>query len=384
VGAEGLVEPGWGAVADAFERNFEHGDVGAACCVYAAGVPVVDIHMGLADATTRAPWRDDTLVLVFSTTKGVTAICANLLIQRGELDPDAPVARYWPEFAANGKGGVLVRHVLSHRAGLPAIEGDFTLAEALSWDPIVEQLARQATRWPPGEGAPGYHMRSYGWLNGEIVRRITGRTIGTFFAEEIAAPLGLDFWIGLPDALEPRVATLIPPPPAEDPELRKLMDAFTAPGTMTGDTFNGPSGLFHYDNMWNTRALHACELPSTNGIGSAHAVARLYAATVGEVDGHRVLTGETVARARRPESDGTDRVLGLPMRYGLGFGLGPCLPPACPPSAFGHSGAGGSLGFADPEAGIGFGYVMNAMNLGVGTDLRSEMLVRGVNTALGM
>jgi CubicO group peptidase (beta-lactamase class C family) len=179
------------------------------------------------------------------------------------------------------------------------------------------------------------------------------------------------------------VATLIPPPEPDDPALRELMEQFTAPGTMTGDTFNGPSGLFHYDDMWNTRALHACELPSTNGIGSARAVARLYAATVGEVDGHRVLAPPTVERARQVESDGTDRVLGLPMRYGLGFGLGPCLPPACGPGAFGHSGAGGSLGFADVDARIGFGYVMNAMNLGVGTDLRSEMLVRGVNRALG-
>jgi CubicO group peptidase (beta-lactamase class C family) len=383
VGPEGLVAVGWEPVADAFVRNFEHGDVGAACCVYADGVPVVDIHMGVADPRTGAAWRDDTVALVFSTTKGVSAICANLLVERGALDPDAPVARYWPEFAANGKEGVLVRHVLSHRAGLPAIEGTFTLDKVLSWDPIVEQLARQATRWPPGEGAPGYHMRSYGWLTGEIVRRVTGRTLGTFFAEDIATPLGLDFWIGLPEVVEPRVATLIPPPESDDPELRKLMESFTAPGTMTGDTFNGPSGLFHYDDMWNTRALHACELPSTNGIGSARALARLYAATVGEVDGHRVLAAPTVERARRVESDGTDRVLGLPMRYGLGFGLGPCLPPACGPAAFGHSGAGGSLGFADVDARVGFGYVMNAMNLGVGTDLRSEMLVRGVNRALG-
>jgi CubicO group peptidase (beta-lactamase class C family) len=384
VRCEGLVEPGWGPVADAFERNFEHGDVGAACCVYADGAPVVDIFMGLADEQARVPWHADTVALVFSTTKGVSAVCANLLIERGVLDPDAPVAAYWPEFAANGKEGVLLRHVLSHRAGLPAIEGTFTLEEVLRWDPIVEQLARQAPRWPPGEGAPGYHMRSYGWLTGEVVRRTTGRSIGTFFADEIAGPLGLDFWIGLPEEIEPRVATLIPPPGNDDPEVRALMDQLMAPGTMTGDTFNGPSGLFHYDEMWNTRAIHAAELPSTNGIGSARAVARLYAATVGEVDGLRLLAPATVERARQVESDGTDRVLGLPMRYGLGFGLGPCLPPACPPSVFGHSGAGGSLGVADPAAGIGFGYVMNAMNLGVGTDKRSEMLIRGVYASAGM
>jgi len=383
VQVEGHVEPGWGAVADAFRRNFEHGDVGAAVGVYADGRPAVELYGGLADAEAGSPWHADTVVPVFSTTKGVTAICANLLIERGRLDPDAPVAAYWPKFAAAGKEGVLVRHALSHRAGLPAIEGDFTLEQALSWEPVVTQLARQAPRWPPGEGAPGYHMRSYGWIVGELVRRVTGQTIGSFFASEIAAPYSLDFWIGLPEELEPRVARLIPPAKSGDPELVALMDAFTAPGTMTGDTFNGPSGLFAYDEMWNTRALHACELPSSNGIGSASALARLYAATVGSVEGApRLLAPPTVERARRQESDGPDRVLGLPMRYGLGFGIGPCLPPSCGPGAFGHSGAGGSLAFADVDAGIGFGYVMNTMNLGVGTDLRSEMLVRAVMASL--
>jgi CubicO group peptidase (beta-lactamase class C family) len=379
---DGHVEPGFAGVADALRANLERrGDVGAACCLYVDGRPVVDIWAGVADVASGRRWAEDTLALVFSSTKGATAICANLLIQRGVLDPDARVADYWPEFAANGKGDIPLRAVLSHRAGLPVIEGHFTLPEALSWDPIVEQLATQAPRWDWHESAPGYHVRSFGWLTGEIVRRVTGRTVGWFFADEIAGPLDIEWWIGLPETAESRVATLLPPPPPDDPAVRELIDAFTAPGTMTGDAMAGPSNLFHYDEMWNTRQLHAPELPSSNGIASARAIARLYAATVGEVDGHRVLSADTVSRARQVESDGGDRVIGVPMQFGLGFALGPSLPPACGAAAFGHPGAGGSLGFADPEARIGFGYAMNQMQLGI--DGRSEMLVRAVYEALG-
>jgi CubicO group peptidase (beta-lactamase class C family) len=378
---DGLVEPGFGGVADALAANLERrGDVGAAGCVYVDGRPVVDIWAGIADVATNRPWQEDTTALAFSSTKGATAVCANLLIERGVLDPDLPVADVWPEFAANGKEHTPLRAVMSHRAGLPVVEGDFTLAEALAWDPVVEQLASQTPRWDWAEPEPGYHVRSYGWMVGEVVRRVTGRTLGRFFAEEIAGPLALDWWIGLPESEEPRVATLLPPPPADDPEVRELIAAFTAPGTITGDALTGPSDLFHYDEMWNTRALHECELPSSNGIATARAIARMYAATVGAVDGLRILSAETVERARQVESDGNDRVLGLPEQFGLGFSLGPGLPPACGPTAFGHPGAGGSLGFADAEARVGFGYVMNQMQLGI--DTRSQALVRSVYAAL--
>ncbi len=371
----GFVAPGFEPVQQAFTANFEHGEVGAACCVYANGVPVVDLVGGLADPDAGAAWTPETIALVFSTTKGATAICANRLIERGALDPDAPVAQIWPEFGQNGKAAVLVRHVLSHSAGLPVVEGNFTLGQALAWDPVVEQLARQVPRWEPGT-AVGYHLKTFGWLVGELVRRITGTTIGTFFAEEVAAPLGLDFWIGLPAALEPRVARNLAPPSPTDPELRALMEAVMAPGTLMGDALTGPSGLFHYDDMWNARVLHACELPSSNGIGSAHAVARMYAATVGTVDGTRLLSSGAVERAAQMQSDGTDLVLGGPMRYGLGFSISPTVNLSAGPHAFGHSGAGGSLGFADPEHGLGFGYVMNHMKLGLNLDRRPTNLVR--------
>jgi CubicO group peptidase (beta-lactamase class C family) len=377
VSIDGFIAPGWDRVADAFAANFDHGEVGAACCVYADGEPVVDLVGGIADTTTGRTWDAQTLALVFSTTKGATATCANLLIQRGQLDPDAPVAHYWPEFAAAGKDNVLVRHVLSHSAGLPVVEGHFTLDHALAWDPVVEQLARQTPRWEPGT-AVGYHMRSYGWLVGELVRRIDGRTLGTFFRDEIGAPLGLDWWIGLPETIEPRVAPIIPPDTPDDPEVRELMDAIMAPGTMMGDALTGPANLFHYDEMWNTRALHACELPSSNGIASAHAVARMYAALVGNVDGVRVLDGASIERATRMQIEGTDVVIGAPMRYGLGYSLGDALSSAAPASAFGHSGAGGSLGFADPARGLGFGYVMTKMRVGLAEDRRPRNLVRAM------
>ncbi len=373
----GTVAPGWEPVADAFRANFDHREVGAACCVYRDGVPVVDLVGGSADPETGRPWTPDTLALVFSTTKGATALCANRLIERGELDPNAPVARYWPEFAANGKTDVLVRHVLSHSAGLPVVDGEFTLTEALAWDPIVEQLATQAPLWEPGT-AVGYHLKTFGWLTGEIVRRVTGQSLGRFFADEIAGPLGLDWWIGLPEALEPRLARILPPAIPTDPEIRELMDAVMSPGTLMGDALTGPSNLFRYDDRWNTRELHACELPSSNGIASAHAVARMYAATVGAVDGVRLLTPASITRATRVESDGTDRVLGTPMRYGLGFSIHPTLNVNAGPAAFGHSGAGGSLGFADPDHSIGFGYVMNRMKVGLSIDRRPANLVRAV------
>jgi CubicO group peptidase (beta-lactamase class C family) len=240
----GFVAAGFEPVRDAFARNFtEHGEVGAACCVYLRGEPVVDLHGGLADAASGRAWQPDTLQLVFSATKGVTATCVLMLAERGAIDLDAPVARYWPEFAANGKSAIPVRWLLSHRAGLAAIEGDFTLDEALSWDPVAAALAAQAPLWEPGT-KHGYHLRSYGWLLGELVRRVDGRTVGRFLADEIAGPLGLDLWIGLPEEQEARVSTIVPPaPPA--PEVAQLMERLFAADTIAGRAFSGPSNLFH-------------------------------------------------------------------------------------------------------------------------------------------
>jgi CubicO group peptidase (beta-lactamase class C family) len=383
VTVHGTVDPRFSAVGDAFAANFDrHGDVGAACCVYHRGRPVVDIWAGLADRARATPWTRDTLALVFSTTKGVTALSALRLVERGALDLDAPIAAYWPEFAAAGKATIPVRWALCHKAGLADVEGRLTLDDVFAWHPVVAAIAAQRPNWEPGT-KHGYHMRSYGWIVGEIVRRVSGKTLGRFFADEVAAPLGLEFWIGLPEAEEPRVATLVPAPEPSNPQVREMLAILMGPDTLLGRVANGPSDLFRYDERWNRRAFHAAEMPSSNGIGTARAVARMYAAVAGEVDGVRLLRPETVEMARVVQADGVDAVLGLPTRFGIGFMLPPVLSPAAAPTALGHPGAGGSLGFADPEAEIGFGYVMNQMQLGVTGDPRAMGLVEAVYASLG-
>lgn len=378
----GSFEPRFAPVRDAFVQNFAaRGDLGAAVCVYHQGRPVVDLWGGAADRATQRPWREDTLGIVFSATKGATAILVLRLVERGVLALDAPIATWWPEFAAAGKQSITLRHVLTHRAGLAAVRATLTLEQVLAWDPVCEAIAAQAP--DPGWGhAHGYHARTYGWILGEVVRRATGRSLGRLFAEEIAGPLGLDFWIGLPEAEEPRVATLYAPPEPEDPKRRALLARFTGPDTLLGQVLSGPSHLFSYGPMWNTRPLRAAEMPSSNGIGDARALARMYAATAGEVDGMRLLAPATCARAAETQVDGPDGVILVPTRFGLGFMLPPVLSAACPEGAFGHPGAGGSLGFADPRAGVGFGYVMNQMQMGITGDPRAAALAEAVYASL--
>jgi len=376
----GLVEPGWGGVADAFAANFdERGEVGAAVCVHHDGRKVVDLWGGVANAASGRPWAEDTIVTVFSCTKGVTAVGANLAIERGLLDPDATVASYWPEFAAAGKEAITVRQVLSHQAGLPLVEADLSLEEALSWEPVVTALAAQAPLWEPGS-RHGYHMRTYGWLVGELLRRTTGRTPGTFLREEVTGPHGVDFWVGLPAEQEPRVATLVPPANSLREALAPLGDSL-----LLARVFANPGGHFDYDDMWNTRRLRACELPSSNGTGDARGLARLYAGCIGDGidggDGGRVLAPPTVADATVEQACGPDAVTMVASCFGLGFMLGASFGAANPRSAFGHAGAGGSLAFADPGTGLAFGYVMNDLRFDTTGDPRSETLVRAATTA---
>ena len=374
----GSVDDGFESVADAFRTNFaEHGDIGAAVCVYHRGRPVVDLWGGDADRAAGRTWEQDTIQLVFSTTKGMAATCVHLLVERGELVLDAPVATYWPEFAASGKADIPLRWVLSHEAGLAAVTGEVTMDDVLGWDGVVEAIAAQAPVWEPGT-SHGYHARSYGWILGEVVRRVTGRSLGRFFADEVAAPLGLDFHIGLPESELARVAHLYPP--VVDPDVRELMDEIMGPDTLLGQVLSGPSGLFGYDDMWNRPDVLAAEMPSSNGVGSARAVARMYAALIGEVDGVRLLDPATVERATEVRVSGPDRVIGLPMSFGLGY-MTP--PPAGPDGSFGHAGAGGSLGIADPSGEWSLGYVMNQMQFGVTGDARSTGLVDAVVAAVG-
>ncbi|MEU0505395.1 serine hydrolase domain-containing protein [Nocardia sp. NPDC005998] len=385
---DGFVASGFEAVREVFAANFaEQGDVGAAVTVYRDGEPVVDLWGGLADPEGERPWERDTLQLVYSATKGVTATVAHLLAQRGELELDAPVARYWPEFAAAGKGDIPVRWLLSHQAGLAALDKPVPLADALAWGPMVDALAAQAPNWAPGT-AHGYHGRTFAWLVGEVIQRATGRTVGRILAEEIAAPLGIDFFIGLPEAERHRVSRLVFAPKVDvasvpeefiPEELRPMVAAMRDPEALVNRAFQVTDPA---DIDFNDPAVHAAEIPSSNGIGTARGLARLYAATIGEVDGARLLTPETRTAATREQASGIDRVMMLEDRYASGYMLPTAGFALGGPNSFGHPGRGGSLGFADPDTGIAFAYVTNYIIEGA-PDLRARNLVDAVNQALG-
>ncbi|MGW2258359.1 serine hydrolase domain-containing protein [Streptomyces sp. NPDC001780] len=385
----GEVAPGFEPVREAFAANFtQHGDIGAAVCVYWHGRPVVDLWGGVADVDTGRPWTRDTLQLVYSATKGATATAAHMLVERGMLDLDAPVAKYWPEFAANGKADIPVRWLLSHQAGLVALDQPLPLAEALAWDPMAAALAAQRPLWTPGT-AHGYHGRTWGWLVGEVISRVSGRSPGRFFAEEIAGPLGLDFFIGLPASERERVSRMayqrpavdLTTVPAEDvpEELREQVAAWRDPNSFSNRAFavTDPAAI-----DFDSPEVQAAELPSSNGIGTAQALARMYAALVGEVDGVRLLTPETLASATVEQASGKDQVLVFPSRFSAGYMLPTPGNLMTGPNAFGHTGRGGSLAFADPERGVAFGYVMNHIISG-SDDVRAAVLADAVRKSVG-
>lgn len=403
----GQVEDGWGQVADAFRANFDGnpGEVGAACCVYVGGHPVVDVWGGLADREANRPWDRDTIVAVASTTKGAAAICAHLLVQRGLLDLNAPVVTYWPEFGAAGKQHIPVRWLLSHQAGLPIVDGPLTFEEACAGQPVIRALEAQQPAWEPGTEHV-YHSVTFGFLVGELVRRITGKTLGRFFADEVAAPLGLSAWIGLPEAQEGRVAQLEYAAPFTLEELTAGMiettgldeatvgawinavwgpDSVQARAGVLGGALDPASGYF------NTRAWRAAEFPCCNMYADARSLARMYAATVSEVDGVRLLEPSTVQRMTVVQTDST-RMNGLPpgldipadrsFYMSLGFWR------SCPPmpwaglGSFGHPGSGGSVAFGDPDASVGFSYVTNLWSFRVG-EPRASNLAAAVVACLG-
>ncbi|HVV35427.1 MAG TPA: serine hydrolase domain-containing protein [Acidimicrobiales bacterium] len=379
----GDVAPGFEPVRDAFVANFARGaELGAAAAIFKDGVKIVDVWGGVADKDTGAPWNDDTLQLVFSTTKGATAACAALLMQRGLLDVDAPVAEYWPEFKAEGKDRIPVRWLLCHRAGLPALDEPLTPEQVCAWDPVVDALAAQKPWWEPGT-KHGYHAFTYGHLVGEVVRRISGKSLGQFFAEEIANPIGAEFFIGLPQSEEHRVTKLVQgAPPAGNvamtDDIKELVAGIMDPTSLISHTFNFAKPALDLDSP----AVHAAEIPAANGICTARGLARFYASLIGEVDGVRVLDPSTVATVTTEQSNGKDEVLRKITRFALGFMLdGPDVP-YFGSGSFGHDGAGGSLGFADPESGIAFGYVMNQMNQGINADPRPHAIIQALKGCL--
>jgi CubicO group peptidase (beta-lactamase class C family) len=372
----GFVAPGYERVRAAFEANFhQQQEVGAAVSAWADGRPIVSLWGGLADQVTGRAWVEDTLVLVFSMTKALTATCVHQLAERGQLDLDAPVAHYWPQFAVRGKDEITVRMVMAHRAGLPLVEAQLTLAEALAWEPVVESLAAQAPLWEPGT-QHGYHFRTYGWLLGEIFRRVSGRSVGQYFAQELAKPVGLDWFLGLPPAHDARVARLVPPPPNYHALIASLPKDLLLVRAMST-----PSNLFHYSDMWNDLHLLRSELPSSNSVTNAAAAARFYASLLGQLPEQPILRHETLRSACSVVSQGVDCVLMTPTVFGSGYQLAKTLPSAVSADAFGHAGAGGSVGFADPSAGLAFAYTPNRLRFDTVPDPRSEALVSALYAA---
>ncbi|WP_432176404.1 serine hydrolase domain-containing protein [Streptomyces sp. Tue6028] len=380
----GTVAEGFEPVREAFVRNFELlGDRGAAVTVYRDGRRVVDLWGGTRDVDGTAPWQHGTAQIVRSATKGVAAAVLLLLAQRGELDLDAPVGHYWPEYKAHGKEHTRVRHLLAHRAGVPVLDRPLTPAEAADPDLAAAAVARQAPAWEPGT-EHGYHAQTYSWLTGELVRRVTGRTIGAWIADEIAGPLGLDLWVGLPDAQTARVGRVAqveaPPAPGglRTRSKRAVFEAYADPESLTSRAFTAITPLPDE----NDPAYRAAVLPASNGIATADGLARFYAALIGEVDGVGLFSPDTVTAARTEQSAGPDRVLVVGTRFGLGYMLHGSASPLLSPGSFGHPGRGGPLGFADPESGIAFGYVTNGYRKSVTADARAQALVRAVRASV--
>jgi CubicO group peptidase (beta-lactamase class C family) len=376
---DGAVEPGFELVATEFSASFlERGEHGAAFAAVVDGRLVVDLWGGTADHETVAPWREDTVQLVFSGAKGLVAVCILLLIERGQIDLDAPVSDYWPEFAASGKRRLLVRHVVSHTAGLPGLRTPLTLADLTDFEHMTSLVAAEEPLWKPGERL-AYHPLTFGWICGGLVLRVTGRSPGVFFAEEVAAPLELELWIGLPLAVEARVARLRRAAtyrinPAVRSEPNPLYETVYAnPPFLTGERF-----------PWNERAFHAAEIPAVNAVGTARSIARLYGclARGGEIDGVRLLSEETTQLGRHALAEGRCVLTARPYAFGVGFELQTELAAFGPAAdAFGHTGAGGSVHGAWPGLQTGFSYAMNELRAEDADD-RARCLLRALHTSI--
>jgi CubicO group peptidase (beta-lactamase class C family) len=371
-----------------FERNFaQRGEVGASVCVFVDGEMVVDLWGGVADQATGASWGQDTVGLVFSCTKGATALCAHLLVDRGELDLFAPVSRYWAEFGAAGKQDIPVGQLLNHQAGLPALRAPIP-ANGYDWDAVVAALAAEAPFWEPGT-RHGYHGITFGWLVGEVIRRISGRSVGAFFRDEVAGPLGLDFWIGLPEEIEPRMAPTLPYQPGPDFRPSRFHLAATADPTSIPGLMTRNSGGYVKPADWDSRAAHASESPAVNGVSNARGLAGMYLPL--SIGGDGLLSADTVARMGAVSSASSlDATMLEPTRFTLGYmksvdarPTGGTATMILSEDAFGHPGAGGSLGFADPVARLAFGYTMNQHGPNLMLDDRAQLLVDAAYRALG-
>ncbi|MEE4382623.1 MAG: serine hydrolase domain-containing protein [Pseudomonadales bacterium] len=383
----GRVDPAFREVLDTFVENFDaHGEVGASVCLSVEGETRVDLWGGHVDEAGSAPWTEDTLSLVFSVTKAATALCAHLLIERGELDLHAKVTRYWPEFGQQGKEDATVAMMLNHSVGLPAFRDPIKPGGYYDWDYMVGRLEQEEPFWKPGI-RNGYHMISFGWTVGELVRRVSGKSLGTFFADEFARPLGLDFWIGLPEALEPRVSHMIPFLPGPEGPFTDFTKALIGDPTSIPALSWLNSGGYSPD----AREAHAAEIGGGGGISNARSLVRLFEPLAD--GGGALFSRDSVTRMSQVSmATGDDATLCMPTRFALGFmksmdnrhrpfgDIESCI---LGDRAFGHVGAGGSLGFADPDCALAFGYTMNRMGAGLLLNVRGQGLVDAAYRAVG-
>jgi CubicO group peptidase (beta-lactamase class C family) len=369
--ASGFVARGYEGVRDAFAQAQASDEGGAQLCVYRHGDKVVDLWAG-RDKVNDRPYGQDTLTIIMSCTKGATAAVVHRLAERGLIDYEAPVADYWPEFAAGGKGDARIWQLMSHSVGLPGVDPDsgLTAADMMVAERHVPALAAMAPVWTPGASCH-YHPITYGSLLGEVVRRVSGKRVSQVFAEEIAGPLGLDFWIGLPEAEDARVAPHFSPTPGFTPDqLTALIagmgvDVTTRLAQVVLHSFKHTAELIV---DMNNRAGRAAEVPAGNGVADAASLAKMYAAMIGEVDGVRIMGPETMEQARTlrtgamsPAGDLGKLQLGTPLNYGLGYEFPRDVLPMLGEGSFGHAGAGGRIGFAHAESGVAAAYVANTM-----------------------
>ncbi|MEO8604499.1 MAG: serine hydrolase domain-containing protein [bacterium] len=376
-GIDGFCAPRFAAVREAFAANFAAGrEVGASFAATLDGETVIDLWGGHADAARTRAWERDTIVNVFSTTKAMTALCAHMLVERGQLDLDAPVARLWPQFAVHGKAAITLRQLLCHSAGVAALHPQMDGDIFYDWSRMTAALADETPWWEPGT-ANGYHALTFGYLVGELIRRADGRMPGVFFRDEVARPLGADFHIGLAASEDRRVGEMVPPTPEEAATALPF-----APDSMNARVMSNPPLR---PETANTIAWRRAEIPAANGHGNARSVARVMSALAcgGTLDGVRLLSDETLANAIAEQRYEADLVLRFPIRWGLGFMLtSPTLPLGPNPRVFGHGGWGGSLGFADRDARASWSYVMNKMTPGTAGDNRAFPLILAFYAAL--
>lgn len=370
---DGQVAPGFEKVRDTFAANFARGDfyqdVGASLCVYRAGKMIVDLWGGYRDAAQTSPWARDTLINVWSTSKGITALAVAQLVDRKLISYGDPVAKYWPEFAQNGKGAITVAQLLSHQGGLPGFAEPTTVEDFYDWARVTDRLARQAPVWEPGT-KNSYHAMTYGFLAGELVRRVSKISLGRFVQTEIAKPLDADVFISLPTAHEGRIATQLTP--KVQPDIAPMGLPPEATAALTNPAV-GPE-------MSNVRAWRAAEVPAANGQASAAGLARIYGALAngGALDGVRIISGDGIARMTEVQTRRTDLMLGFEPCWAMGFATNKIGVYGPNPRAYGHSGWGGSFGCADPDAKIGIGYAMNQM----GADLVGDPRANGLCAAI--